>query len=245
MQIDISSASSAPAVIIFGNGSNIGAALVQGFLDAGYRVATVSRSKKSATPHPEVHHIQADLSYPKSIPRVFAEVDAAGYPFPSVLVWNAAAVTVPTDPENPFEVPEEAFARDADLMITSPYFASREAVRVWKEINESNKVEGGHERRGTFIMTGNLLARKTLPVPSLVGLGIGKSGAFSWISLADQVFREKGIRFFFADERKADGGPADAKPDAEGHAKIYLQLTTDNEIPSYVTFVDGKYREFS
>lgn len=51
-------------------------------------------------------------------------------------------------------------------------------------------------------------------------------------------------RFFFADERKADGSDAGSKPSAEGHAKIYLQLTEDDSLPTYVTFVDGKYHEF-
>lgn len=181
-------ASPSRSALIFGSGSNIGAGLVKGFLNAGYRVATVSRSKDSATTHPEVHHIQADLSDPKAIPRVYAEVASAGYPFPSVVVWNAAAVSPPTDPKNPFEVPEEAFSRDQNLMITSPYIASREAVRVWQEINDEGK------RKGTFILTGNLLVKKTVPVPAYVGLGVGKCGAFAWLSLADAVFREKGIR---------------------------------------------------
>lgn len=52
-------------------------------------------------------------------------------------------------------------------------------------------------------------------------------------------------RFFFADERKADGGPVGSTPDGAGHAKIFLGLVEDEEIPHYVTFVDGKYTEFS
>lgn len=51
-------------------------------------------------------------------------------------------------------------------------------------------------------------------------------------------------RFFFADERTAAGGPVGAKPDGPGHAEIFLRLVEDEELPHYVTFVDGKYKEF-
>lgn len=51
-------------------------------------------------------------------------------------------------------------------------------------------------------------------------------------------------RFFYADERKADGSDAGRQPSAEGHAKIYVQLTEDDSLPTYVTFVDGEYHEF-
>lgn len=50
--------------------------------------------------------------------------------------------------------------------------------------------------------------------------------------------------FFFADERKADGGPVGSKPDADGHARFYLSLVEDDEVPYYATFLDGKYKEF-
>lgn len=35
-----------------------------------------------------------------------------------------------------------------------------------------------------------------------------------------------------------------SKPDGPGHAKMFLHLVEDEELPSYVTFVDGKYRDF-
>jgi len=30
----------------------------------------------------------------------------------------------------------------------------------------------------------------------------------------------------------------------ESHAKFFLSLVEDNEVPSYATFVDGVYKEF-
>lgn len=71
--------------LIFGAGSNIGTALVKGFLGAGYRVATVSRSKPEA-PDAGTYPIQADVSDPKAVPGVFAKVAAAGLEFPSVVM---------------------------------------------------------------------------------------------------------------------------------------------------------------
>lgn len=199
-------ASSASRVaLIVGAGSNVGASLVQGFHAAGYRVATVSRSSPSKVNdnsnnggNDEVdsfHAIQADASDPSAVPRIFADLASAkqDWPFPSVVVWNAASMTRPpeTDAENPLAVPVAALDKDLGLMVKSPYVAAQTAVEVWREKNEG---EGEKKRKGTFIVTGNMLARKILPVPGMVTLGIGKSGGNFWVGLADAVFKEKGMR---------------------------------------------------
>lgn len=100
---------------------------------------------------------------------------------------------MPAEAGNPLEVDEESFDRDLDLMIKSPYVAAREAVRAWRRGSQGGEEEEGR-RRGTFIMTGNLLPRKILPVPSLVTSGIGKSGANSWLGLSDLTFKKDGMR---------------------------------------------------
>lgn len=79
-------ASSTRVALIFGVGSNVGTALVKGFLGAGYRVATVSRSKPEAAPEAGTYPIQADVSDPKAVPGVFAQVASAGLAFPSVVM---------------------------------------------------------------------------------------------------------------------------------------------------------------
>lgn len=178
-------ASPSRVALIFGAGSNIGASLVKGFLGAGYRVATVSRSQPPADAN--VHAIQADLSDPQAVPGVLAQLASAGLAFPSVMIWNAASASPPEDPANPLEESDEGLGRDLDLMVRSPYAAAREAVRAWKQ-------SGDEGRKGTFIMTGNMLNKQILPVPTLVGSGVGKSGAYYWVALADATFREKGIR---------------------------------------------------
>lgn len=50
---------------------------------------------------------------------------------------------------------------------------------------------------------------------------------------------------FFADERTKDGGPVGKTPDGAGHAAVYLDLVQGKEdLPHYVTFVEGKYHNF-
>ncbi|CAN8106148.1 unnamed protein product [Discula destructiva] len=237
--------------LIFGAGSNIGAGLTKGFLGAGYRVATVSRRSNHAAPTPgdndSVLPIQADLSDPAAVPGVYARVADAGWAFPAIVVWNAASLTRPdaSDPENPLEVPLDGFDADLGLMVRSPYVAAREAVRGWRDGKVPPAGGGGGERKGTFVMTGNLLPRKIVKVPALVDVGVGKAGANYWVGLSDAIFREEGIRFFFADERKADGSNVGSKPDGDGYARLCLDLVKDDKVPYYVTFVDGKYKEFS
>lgn len=189
-----------PVALIFGAGSNVGAALANGFLGANYYVATVSRSASSIPSQANHLHIQADLSDPTVIPGIFAKVASHGWSFPSVIIWNAFAYSAPaaSDPTNPFALPEESLDRDLNLMIKSPFIAAREAVKAW------SSAEGGNDkgRKGTFIMTGNWLPRRYLPqkefppapIANVMTLGVGKSGANYWMATAHDVFTEKGIR---------------------------------------------------
>ena len=241
----MSSAASRVA-IIFGAGSNVGAALVKGFVGAGYRVATVSRSRPTTTTttggaSSNPFNIQADLSDPAAPPAVLEQLAQAGWAFPSVVVWNAAALTPPdaSDPANPFAIAEADFDRDMAVMSRSPYRAAGEAVKVWRE-REGDAATG---RRGTFIMTGNMTPSRIFS-PALTTLGAGKSAANYWVGTADAAFKEQGIRFFFADERSPGGGPV-SKTNGESHAKMYLDLVEGKEdLPYYVTFMDGKPHKF-
>lgn len=177
--------------VIFGVGSNIGTALTKGFVDAGYRVATVSRSSPpSADTSSNPLHIKADLSDPAAVTGVFDKVRSAGLEFPSVVIWNAATVIPPPEPENPLSLADSDVDAATNLMIKSPYVAAREAVKVWQGREGS---EGG--RKGTFIMTGNLLPKVIPPLATFVSLGIGKAGANYWVGAADGVLKNKGIRY--------------------------------------------------
>lgn len=189
---------SAPSALIFGaaQSTGVGAALVKGFLAAGYRVAAVSRSvpSSSADDSDTFVRIQADLSDPSTIPAVYAQLPPH-WPFPSLVVWNAFAHSEPAaaDPENPFAVPEADFDRDLRLMIKSPYIAAREAVKAWTTAERGDSA-AGKGRKGTFIMTGNMCAVQVFPMAAFTTLGVGKAGAHYWVGCADAVLKEKGMR---------------------------------------------------
>lgn len=174
-------------VLIFGSGANVGAALVKGFIGAGYRVATVSRSAADPpTPSGSLLAIRADASRPAEVKNVFSVV-AKAWTFPSVVIWNAAHSSRGSDSNNPFSVSEEAFDSDLNVMIKSPFIAAGEAVKAWS-------AGAGDEGQKTFIMTGNLLPKKILPIANLTMGGVGKSGAAYWVGTADALYKDKGFR---------------------------------------------------
>lgn len=78
-------APSSRVALIFGVGSNVGTGLVKGFQGAGYRVAAVSRSS-STQPGDDTVSIKADVSDPKAVAGVYAQLASAGLAFPSVVM---------------------------------------------------------------------------------------------------------------------------------------------------------------
>ncbi|KAK6217583.1 short-chain dehydrogenase/reductase SDR [Colletotrichum tabaci] len=233
----------APVVLILGAGRNIGAGVAAHFSAAGYSVAVVTRSFPTPSPSPDPKtgylRIRADLSDVAQVRDTFAQARKHFGKAPRVVVYNAAALTPPPDAENLFSLPVEQVEADLRLMNSGAWVAAGEAVSGWTEDAE----EGA---KGRFIYTGNLLNAIPLPVPLLVSLGIGKNAAWSWVSVADAVYKEKkGWRFFYADERKADGSSIGNVPDAESNGKFYVELAEGaKDLPSTVTFVDGKYQKF-
>lgn len=195
--------SPSPVALIFGaaiEGSNVGGALTKAFLQAGYRVASVSRH--ATTPSQANHlHIAANLADPSSIDDVFAAVSTAHWPFPTVIIWNVAAWTPPaeSDPTNPFAVADADLDVALATMVKAPYLAARRAVEAW--LKQDEEATAGRTRKGTFIMTGNccprmIIPQSAFPVPlaSTAALGIGKSGGAFFLGLADEIYREKGLR---------------------------------------------------
>ncbi|RYO93571.1 hypothetical protein DL766_003943 [Monosporascus sp. MC13-8B] len=237
----------APIILILGSGANIGAAIARRFDKLGYQVALVSRQGSDGgapTRTPEGYlKIRADLADAEAYAGIYSSVREALGGVPSVVVFNAASVTPAAEPGNMFSAPLDGFQRDLDLSVKGAFVAAREAYRLWSSESESDANDGGAKRQ--FIMTGNLLARAILPSPDFATLGIAKSASAFWIGLADKLYREKGFRFFVADQRVAGGGPAH-NPDTEAHAELYSRIARDPEPwPFYITFVDGtKYEKF-
>ncbi|KFA71343.1 hypothetical protein S40288_08962 [Stachybotrys chartarum IBT 40288] len=222
-------------LLVLGAGSNIGQSLTERFKSAGYSIALVSRSAPTSSgASDEVLRIQADLTNPGAIASIFETVKAKLGAHPTVVVYNAAALTVPSDMSNIFTVPVEDFERDMAVMNTSAYVAAREAVAGFEaSTNDAPKA---------FIYTGNIFGAVTRPVPRVVTLGAGKSAAGFWLGVAGATFKEKGYKFHFADERHADGGSVTMQElSGPGAAEFYLDLAEkDAEIPWYATFVAGK-----
>ena len=112
----------------------------------------------------------------------------------------------------------------------------------------------------TFIYTGNIL--NITPMTPFLGLGRGKSATAHLIALASRAYQAKGYkyntpsfywqqdianvcRFYYADERKADGSAA-YQISGDAHGEFFVQLAEGSKQgPWLATFVKGKgYVEF-
>ncbi|KAH8700948.1 hypothetical protein BGW36DRAFT_425747 [Talaromyces proteolyticus] len=207
-------ASSSPVVLIFGAGSNIGSHVARAFAAKNYKVALVARKLKEAESTPDQLHIQGDLSDPSAVIDAFAKVKAA-FGLPSVVVYNAAALT-PNDSKSPLSLGLPDFVRDLNINTTSAFVAAQQAVNAFEMLSSSAS--------RTFIYTGNLL--NTAPIASLLDLGVGKSATAHIIHSASIAYKDRGFKFYYADERTANGGAAFAV-DGEAHAKLFTQLAED------------------
>ena len=67
------------------------------------------------------------------------------------------------------------------------------------------------------------------------------------IQLAAGAYAERGYKFYYGDERKADGSPAYSAIDGEAHGKLYVELAEGKEQgPWLQTFVKGLgYKSFA
>lgn len=126
----------------------------------------------------------------------------------------------------------EAFADDLAINTISAFVAVREALIGFQALHPTVPK--------TFIFTGNILNEG--PIPGFLSLGVGKIASAHMIALGDQIYREQNIRFFFVDERNADGTPALAEYGFQAHADVFLSLVdrSAGDIPWQVTFVAGK-----
>jgi len=229
---------SKPVALILGAGPNVGAAIAASLTKLGYRIATASRSGTGAiNSSTGVLALRADFSTPSSIPPLFSQIKDTFSTAPSVVIYNAGALTPPTDAKNPLTVPVANFENDFNINTVSAYVAAQEAVKGWEALGN----EGGKK---TFIYTGNLLNQKVMPVPVFLTLGVGKSASAHWIGLADGVFgqeKEKAWRFFYADQRQPDGSPMLKGVSGPAHGELYAQLVQqEKDVPWLVTFVEGK-----
>ncbi|KAK9772816.1 putative Fungal-specific transcription factor domain-containing protein [Seiridium cardinale] len=215
-----------PIALILGAGSNVGHHVGRAFAAKGYRIVATARSVKEADSSSDQTYIQSDLSNPAAIAELFATVKTQlGHP--SVVVYNAAAVTL-NDPKNPFSISLSDFQRDFAVNTTSVFAAAQQAVLGFQELPES--------AARTFIYTGNCL--NVSPILPLTDAGVGKSATAHLIHSASEAFKDRGFKFYYADERNADGSPAYSKVDGPAHGKFYTELAEGAEQgPWQQTFV--------
>lgn len=178
---------SKPVVLILGAGGNIGASLTSKFASGGYSIGLASRSRHDGTT-PEGHlNIRIDLTNPLSLPSAFEKTKKA-FGIPNIVIYNAAMMRVPPNPEDMFSVSVEDMASDVNLMTVSAYAAAREAVKAWEGLHQD---EGGKK---VFIYTGNMLNKTIMASPYVLTLGVGKAGAAYWIGSASALYADKGYK---------------------------------------------------
>jgi len=225
-----------PVLLILGGGPNIGYGVARAFTAKGYKVALTSRTSRNNSKGEDYLYIQSDLSEPDAVASVFEKVREALGP-PSVVVYNAAAATLPTEKDDPLSLSVTSLTRDIAVNTTSVLSAAHHATISFGQLPTSAS--------RTFIYTGNRL--NIAPIPPLLSLGMGKSATAHMIALASQVYKDKGWKFYYADERKSDGSPAFSAIDGEAHGRFYVQLAEDErQGPWLATFVkDSGYVDFS
>ncbi|KAJ5604264.1 hypothetical protein N7537_007220 [Penicillium hordei] len=228
-------ANASPVILILGSGPNIGQHVARAFAGKGYKVALASRSLKEEDSNEDQVYISADLSDPHSVKDIFSKVKAS-LGLPSVVVYNAAATTS-NNPENPLSLPLADFNRDFQINTTSAFVAAQQAALSFEQLPDY--------RSKTFIYTGNIL--NSTPIASLLDLGVGKSATAHIIRSAAAAYSNRGFKFYYADERKADGAPAYSELNGEAHGRFYAELAEHKfQGPWQQTFVkDIGYKHFS
>ncbi|RDW62516.1 hypothetical protein BP5796_10818 [Coleophoma crateriformis] len=222
-----------PVILILGAGPNIGQTVGRTFASKGYKVALASRSLREADSTDDQLNITSDFANPDDVVNAFAKVKKV-LGIPSVVVYNAAAWT-PSPPDDPFAIPLASFNRDMTINTTSAFVAAQQAVLGFAELP-------AHAAR-SFFFTGNIL--NTTVLPSFMDAGAGKSASAHMMMAAAAAYKDRGYKFYYVDERKADG-TAIFKVDGEAHGKLFWELAVANtQGPWLQTFVKGVgYKNF-
>ncbi|KAK5049307.1 hypothetical protein LTR84_004236 [Exophiala bonariae] len=222
-----------PVVLILGAGPNIGQAIAHTFASQGYKVALAARSLKEIDSTEDQLNIQSDFSKTDDVVNTFAKVKHI-LGIPSVVVYNASAANF-TPADDPFALSLEGLKADTTINIYSAFVAAQQAVLGFSQLPDS--------AARTFIYTGNILNVAVLP--RFVSAGIGKSGAAHMVWASSEAYKNRGYKFYYADERKADGSPK-YRIDGEAHANLYWELAhSKTQGPWMQTFVkDEGYKKF-
>ncbi|KAH7473037.1 hypothetical protein FOMA001_g11842 [Fusarium oxysporum f. sp. matthiolae] len=226
-------AAKSPIVLILGSGPNIGQSVARKFASEGFRVAIASRSQKEADSTDKQLNIKTDLTKPLEVADAFSTVKTT-FGTPSAVVYNASAAAFPPA-DDPLSVSYTDFSNNTAINIHSAFIAAQQAVTGFAQLPES--------AARTFIYTGNILNVTILP--KFLDAGVGKSGAAHMMWAAADAYKNKGYKFYYADERKPDGAPK-YRVDGDAHADLYWELSQGKEQEPWMqTFVKGEgYKKF-
>lgn len=224
-----------PIILILGAGSRIGTNVAKAFASKGYKVALSSRKASATNNTADEIHIQSDSADPSTVVDAFSQVKAS-LGIPSVVVYNVGAAT-PNPPNDPLSLPLADFTKDLNINTTSAFVAAQQAAAGFAQLPDS--------AAKTFIYTGNIT--NTTIIPPLLDLGVGKSATAHIIQSAAAAYKDRGYKFYYGDQRKADGAAVYDDVDGDAHAKLYLELAEGKvQGPWQQTFVSGEgYRDFS
>lgn len=246
---------SAPVLFVLGAGPKIGLSVGQAFAAKGYKVALAARSLQDGVGEDGFLRLNIDFANkdPAGIQNAFAKVtEKLGVP--SVVVYNGASSTptsvkcvsfltttlaadrVTLDPQDPLtSVSIEETTRLLTVNVISPLIAAQEAVKGFKTLPASAS--------RTFIATGNLL--NTTAWPAVLTFGMTKTALAHLIRGSSIAYEKQGFKFYYADERQADGG-ATIPVSGPAAGEAYTELAEKKEQgPWNWTFVQGKgYVEF-
>ncbi|KAL4792957.1 hypothetical protein BDV19DRAFT_367374 [Aspergillus venezuelensis] len=225
-----------PIALIFGAGVRIGASVSSTFAAKGFSIATVSRTGTNAKTSEGYLSLKADFADPSSVPEIFSAVKKTFGAAPSVVVYNASAMSVPPEEDSLLSVPSEKFIADLNVNTVTPYIVAQMAVREWASLSN-----GDGDVKSTFIYTGNILNTTVWPTPVFLDLGVGKSASAFWVGSADQNYADRGYRFFYVDERDEEGKPKVQGLDGPAHAEFFASLVDrEDEVPWHATFVKNR-----
>lgn len=226
-------AAKSPVALILGAGPNIGQSAVRKFASKGYKVALASRSLKESNSTDDQLHIPSDFTKPDDVISAFNKVKKV-FGIPSVVVYNASRSSR-TPPEDPFALNFDVFSTDQIVNVNSFFIAAQQAVNGFAQLPSSAS--------RTFIYTGNVL--NVSMIPGFLAQGAGKSAAAYMIWTASAAYKDRGYKFYYADERKSGGAPKYVV-DGEAHADIFWELSQHKEQgPWMQTFVKGEgYQSF-
>jgi len=175
-----------PIVLILGSGPRVGAAVSETFAANGYKVAVAARKGTNSKTDKAFLSIKADFTQPESVAAVFDAVKAEFGAAPGIVIYNAAALTPPSDKESALSIPAAKVTSDLNVNVVSPYVAAQEAIKGWATLPAQAKK--------TFIYTGNIQNEAVLPVPMMLNLGVGKAASAYWVGLADGAYSAQGYR---------------------------------------------------